>query len=103
MARYRTTIKPKTKPKRNLLPLWLALGGLGFVLFAAWALWSSNAPTKSGIEVNGAPRLKVDKETIDHGDVKLGTPVRDDIRVTNTGDQPLRFIETPYIEVLEGC
>ncbi len=58
---------------------------------------------KASVEVKGAPRLKVEKDTIDHGDLKLGNPVRDDIRVTNVGDQPLRFSEAPYIEVKEGC
>ena len=103
MARYNTKLKPKQKPKRNLLPLWLALAGLGLILMAVWALSSSNTGTKANIEIKGAPRLKVDTDTIDHGDVKLGTPVRDEIRVTNTGDQPLRFTEAPYIQVLEGC
>src|SRR5690349_3407575 len=100
MARYNTKIKPKQSPKRNLLPLWLALAGLGLILIAVWALSSSNTGTKANIEIKGAPHLKVDTDTIDHGDVKLGTPVRDDIRVTNTGDQPLRFTEAPYIQVL---
>ena len=33
MARYNTKLKPKQKPKRNLLPLWLALAGLGLILY----------------------------------------------------------------------
>lgn len=101
MPRYRTKLKPK--PKRSLLPLWLALTGLGLVLVAVWAILSSNTPVKASIEVNGAPRLKVDSDTIDHGLIKLGTPMRDNIRVTNVGDQTLRFTAAPYIEVKEGC
>jgi len=79
------------------------LSGLALILIAVWAIMSSSAQTKANIEVNGEPRLRVDKTVIDHGDVKLGTLIRDDIRVTNVGDQPLRFAEVPYIEVLEGC
>ena len=101
MPRYRTKLKPK--PKKSLLPLWLALAGLGLVLIAGWAIWGSNAQGNANVEVKGEPRLKVEKDSIDRGDIKLGTPIRDDIRVTNVGDQPLRFTEAPYIEVKEGC
>ena len=103
MARYSTKIKPKQKPKPSLMPIWLSLIGVALILFAGWAIWSSNAQSKATVEVKGAPRLKVDKEKIDHGDLKLGTPVKDDVRVTNVGDQPLRFAEAPYVEVKEGC
>lgn len=103
MPRYSTKLKPKQKPKKSLLPLWLSLSGLVLVLIAVWAVMSNNTQTKANIEVKGEPRLKVEKTVIDRGDVKLGTPLRDDIRVTNVGDQPLRFTEAPYVEVLEGC
>ncbi len=86
-----------------MLPLWLSLSGLIIVAIAAWAILNSKTNENPIIEANGEPRLKVEKTLIDHGDVKLGTPVRDDIRVTNIGDQPLRFTEMPYIEILEGC
>jgi hypothetical protein len=45
----------------------------------------------------------VDKERVDFGDRKLGTEVDISLQVTNIGDQPLRFAEKPYIEVVEGC
>lgn len=103
MARYSTKIKQKQKPKPSLMPIWLSLIGVALILFAGWAIWSSNAQSKATIEVKGAPRLKVDKEKIDHGDLKLGNPVKDEIRVTNVGDQPLSFAQAPYVEVKEGC
>ena len=103
MPRYSTKLNPKQKPKKSLLPFWLALAGLGLVLIAGWAIWGSNAQGNANVEVKGEPRLKVEKDAIDRGDIKLGTPIRDDIRVTNVGDQPLRFTEAPYIEVKEGC
>lgn len=103
MPRYSTKLKPKQKPKRNLMPLWLTLAGLALLLIAGFAIWGNNAQAKANVEVKGAPRLKVDKEKIDHGDLKLGNQVRDDIRVTNIGDQPLRFTEAPFVEVKEGC
>lgn len=103
MARYRTKSNPKPKAKDSLLPLWLVLGGIGLILFAAWAISSSSTATKANVEVKGASRLKVEKDKIDHGEVKLGTPIRDSVRVTNVGDKPLTFTQAPYIEVKEGC
>jgi hypothetical protein len=102
MARYSTKMNQKSKPKQSLLPLWLVLAGIGLFLFAAWAI-SNSTPTKASVEVKGAARLKVEKDKINHGDVKLGTPIRDSVRVTNVGDQPLQFTSAPYIEVKEGC
>lgn len=103
MARYRTKLKAEPKSKPSLLPLWLVLAGLGLVLFAGWAVLNSASQDKTNITVKGAPRLKVQTDTIDRGDIKLGTPVRDDIRVTNIGDQPLRFTEAPFLVIKEGC
>jgi len=57
----------------------------------------------AAIEVHGATSLKVDKEQIDMGDVKLGRMVEASFLLTNVGDQPLRFTKPPYIEVVEGC
>jgi hypothetical protein len=102
MPRYGTKIKPKAKPRQNALPFLLALAGVALVAVAAWMIFGSAQP-KAELEVKGAPHLKVEKDAIDHGEVKLGTPIRDEVRVTNTGDQPVRFTEAPYIEVLEGC
>ena len=102
MSRYQTKSKPKAQPKRNSLPLWLLLLGVGLVLVALFALWNNNQQKRS-VQGSGEPKLEVDQEEIDYGDVKLGTPVKTDVRVTNVGGQPLRFTEAPYIEVKEGC
>jgi hypothetical protein len=51
----------------------------------------------------GAPRLKVDKQSVDLGDVPLGQTVAVAFELTNSGEGPLRFLEAPYIEVVEGC
>jgi hypothetical protein len=102
MARYSTKGKPQARPSKNLLPVWIILAGVGLLLVAAWAIWGSQS-SNANIKTTGSPRLTVEKDTIDHGDVKLGSTIRDDVRVTNTGDQPLRFVQAPYIEVKEGC
>jgi hypothetical protein len=52
---------------------------------------------------SGGPSLQVDREMIDFGDVQYDNPVTASFRLTNTGDQPLRFVKPPYIETVEGC
>ncbi len=84
--------------------LFLSLGGM-FLIGAAFLLFRGNQNPQSlaAIEVNGAASLKVDKEQVDLGDVRLGQTVQVSFQLTNVGDQPLRFSEQPYIEVVEGC
>lgn len=54
-------------------------------------------------EVTGAPRLKIDQESIDLGDRKVGQVVNVSFEITNVGDQLLRFTEAPFVEVVAGC
>jgi hypothetical protein len=84
--------------------LFLALGG-SLLIALAFLVFRGNQNTQSlaAIAVNGAPSLKVDREQVDLGNVQLGQTVEVSFRVTNVGDQTLRFSEPPYIEVLEGC
>ncbi len=51
----------------------------------------------------GAPQITVDQQKIDYGYVKFGNDESFKLKVTNTGDGPLRFKAKPYLEVLEGC
>ena len=53
--------------------------------------------------MNGAPSLKVDQDKVDLGDVPLGKTVTVSFQLSNVGDQPLRFNQAPYVEVVEGC
>lgn len=102
MGRYKTKLRPKQVKKS--FPLWLIMSGLALVAVAVIVLLSSGGNKKADIEVTGAPKLKVEQDVYDYGEVKLGgVPIRTVVKVTNVGDQPLRFKEAPYIEVLEGC
>ncbi len=84
--------------------LFLALGGVFLVGMAIILLRGNQASQNlAAIEVNGAPSLKVDKEMVDLGEVQLGQTVKVSFNLTNVGDQPLRFSEQPYVEVVEGC
>lgn len=100
--------KPKKYQKKRQLknakwiPILVALGGFLLIGLAFLALREKPAPGDA-IEVTGAPSLKVDKEKVDLGDVKLGKTVDVSFQLTNVGDETLRFDEQPYIEVVEGC
>jgi hypothetical protein len=77
-------------------------GGVLLVILAFSALQDKTIP-KAPIDVSGSPSLKVDKEKVDLGEVKLGKTVEVSFKLTNVGDQTLRFSEQPFIEVKEGC
>lgn len=87
----------KQRPRKGF-PWPLVVFG-GVLLIAAALVWSS----RGGGDGGGIPSIAVDQQNIDFGYVKLGEYRSIRIQVTNTGDGLLRFKETPYIEVLEGC
>ncbi len=86
---------------------WWAIGLVvaGAVLLALVLIGSNNNSTPANYvpEVKGTPAVKVDKEKVDLGNVKLGQTVSISFDVVDVGDQPLRFKESPYVEVVEGC
>ncbi len=101
MSRFKTKYaQPK---KRNLFPILLVIIIVIGSLIAFLRPQSSFEKNLAAIEVAGAPRIKVAKETIDYGNVKLGEFVSPSIKVTNVGDQILEFKEPPYIEIQAGC
>ena len=93
----------RKEQNRNWLPVWMILGG-ALLLILAFFTFRRNPPApKAAIEVSGSPSLKVDREEVNLGDIKLGRTVSVSFQLTNVGDKPLRFSKAPYIEVLEGC
>jgi len=94
--------KKRQRQNQRWLPILITLGGLMLVGLAFLALRDKPAPG-AAVEVTGAPSLKVDKEKVDLGEVKLGKTVEVTFQLTNVGDETLRFSEQPYVEVVEGC
>jgi len=90
--------RKQTKKKKFPWPM-VVLGG---VLLIAAAFYFANRP---GISEHGSgpPKIAVDQQTIDYGDVRFGTNKSFDIEVTNIGGAVLRFNQEPYLEVLAGC
>ncbi len=97
-------IQARKRRKAQRIWLLLALGGV-FLIGTALFLLRGNQGSKTlaAVTVNGAPSLKADKEQVDLGNVQLGQTVKVSFLVTNVGDQPLRFSDKPYVEVVEGC
>lgn len=89
--------KKKRRKQQKSVPLWpFITGGLLLILAILFAVFPSR-------KESGTPKLAVEPQRIDFGDLKLNTELTFTIKVTNIGDGTLRFKELPYIEVLEGC
>jgi hypothetical protein len=69
-------IPKKSRRRSSLMPVLFILGGLvllGAVFLAVRAGFGGGE--KAQIEVKGSPRIKVDQEKIDLGNIKLGNTV----------------------------
>lgn len=84
----------KRAQRRGFSWLAAAFGG-GLLILAAFLLANQDG--------QGKPSLVVSTQRIDHGFVKFGEMRSFEVKVTNTGDGPLRFKDQPYIEIVEGC
>jgi len=99
-------VRRRANRQKRTQSLWLILTLCGFLLLATAFIelrGNQNQGTNAPIAVKGAPSLQVDKEKVDLGDVKLGQTVQVKFKVTNVGDQPLRFTKEPFVEVVQGC
>jgi hypothetical protein len=102
--------KFKTKRKRRPLPWWkkigpvtLGIGGLLIFSIAAFIFVLANQTAPKVQPLVSGPGLQVDREVIDFGEVRMDIPIRATFKLTNVGDEPVRFVRQPYIQVLEGC
>jgi hypothetical protein len=103
MSQNKYKKQAKKRKQKSAWPLVvLVVGGFLLVFGAVFAFSQASRP-KAPNEVTGSPSLKVDKEKVDLGDVKLGQTVQVSFQITNVGDKPLRFTKEPYVEVKEGC
>ncbi len=89
--------------KKQPWPLVLLVGGAVLLIFGVVSALKKPSLPAAAIEVTGSPSLKVDKEKVDLGNIKLGQTVDVKFTLTNVGDQTLHFTKAPYVEVVEGC
>src|SRR6266545_2914137 len=88
----------KKKQQKKSFPWMIVVLGVALLVGAVF-LFSNRSSAVSG----GTPAIAVDQQNIDMGYIKLGEYRTIKIKVTNTGDGILRFKESPYLEVVEGC
>ena len=93
----------QAQANRSTWPLVLISAAAALMVVAVYFLTIRPAEPASAIEINGSPRLRVDRDLVDLGVVKLGKTVQVDFKLTNIGDRPLTLTEAPYVEVVEGC
>lgn len=105
MSKKSRTKKQPAPPPRRLPWLWLVAGGTVLLivggLAAMWG-WPGTGPAVTPV-VSGSPRLDVDRTEVDEGYIKLGRTIRTTFTLANVGDQPLKILETPQVELVEGC
>lgn len=87
-------------------PRWLplAMAVVAVAVIGGGALVAQNSREAKVIPVvTGAPRVAVAQEVVDYGEVKVNTPIETVFRVQNIGDQPLKILGEPQVELVEGC
>lgn len=99
----RLSERRKQKKKKKVMGWSIGLGVLILAIAVFTTVQRKSRINPELIEVYGQPAIRVDQEKIDFGYKTWNTNLTFAISVTNVGDQPLRFSETPYVEVLEGC
>ncbi len=97
----------RSKQKSNNRFFWGLLGFAGLIVAIAAVVMQPKdytVPDDYEPEVEGAPKLAViSSETVDYGDVRLGTTVETVFQIQNVGDENLQILGEPVVELLQGC
>lgn len=97
LKKRKATEKPQTK-----FPLAWLFGGAALLILVGIGVWFLSTTIEVGPGSTG-PRLSMNAERLDFGDVKLGKTVRAEFVVTNTGDRNLTLDSSTPVRVVEGC
>lgn len=107
MAKRRGKSKPDSKVKsgsgwpRLLVPGLLVVAVL--VALGTWFFLVKSSPQVVAADYRGGPRLAVDRDLVDFGNVRFEKFVTASFRLRNVGDQPLRLAVDRRVEAIEGC
>lgn len=93
--------KAVQKPRAKFPLVWL-FGGAALLIVIGLGVWFWSATGESGPGTLG-PRLSVNTEKLDFGDVKLDKTVRAEFVLTNAGDRTLTLDSSTPVRVVEGC
>ncbi len=93
------------RERRDQFSRLLPFGILGLIAVVVVGLGIFGALHSSGAleDPNAKPQLTVDKEKLDLGDQKLGSTVRAQFNIKNTGTGILRMQVPAMPTALEGC
>ena len=102
-GKSRGSAKAKSAPgwPRFLVPGILVIAVL--VGLGTWLFLMKSSSQAMAAEYKGGPRLAVDRDLVDFGNVRFEKFVTARFRLRNVGDQPLRLAMDPRVEAVEGC
>ena len=103
MSKQSRSRNNKGSSRQSLWP-WLAGIGVLALIVGGVVVWITSSPgTTATPQVVGAPKLVVDQTVVDEGYLQYDVPVRTTYRLSNVGDQPLKIVGQPMVELVEGC
>ena len=106
-----TTPPPRQRRSRWLTLALIAVAAAAAISIGIWLVQRSQpAPLTTGAAPGEAasspvdgPRLALDQDLFDYGDVKLNSTIETEINVKNIGDEVLALAESPRVDLVEGC
>jgi hypothetical protein len=103
MSNSRSRIKQHRRQQQEIRirKKWLPLivVAVGALLLGGAALLMTRGSAANG----GTPKLVVEQDAFDYGDVPLNTTITTTFVVRNEGSGPLKILGVPQVEVREGC